>query len=249
MLSAASSQSASAAFDDAAAVPVQYTPTGSPSPFFRPFLQIPTRRMFISFEGIDGSGKSTQARRLATALRAEGRTVVEVREPGGTRLAESVRALLLDPASEITPRAELLLFSAARADLVDRIIAPALERGDTVIADRFFDSTTAYQGAGRGVADPEWLRPFHRYVTAGVIPDRTYLLAISPAAAASRTEARGEADRMEASGEAFYERVAACYDMLAQRDSDRYRVVDATQDAEETHRGILLDAKRLLMRR
>ena len=202
--------------------------------------------MFISFEGIDGSGKSTQARGLAHALRARGHSVVEVREPGGTELAEAVRRLLLDPESEITPRAELLLFSAARADLVERVIRPALERNQIVIADRFFDSTTAYQGAGRGLADPEWLDAFHQFATAGLAPDRTYLLTLPPAVAAERTGARGERDRMEGAGLGFYRRVADGYAALARKHAQRVLQLDGTLPAAELRHTVLKDAERLL---
>lgn len=202
--------------------------------------------VFISFEGIDGSGKSTQARRLASTLRSQGHTVVEVREPGGTFLAESVRTLLLDPASEITPRSELLLFSAARADLVDRVIRPALDRGDVVIADRFFDSTTAYQGVGRGIAEPAWLDRFHAFVTGGLAPERTYLLALAPEAAEARSGARGGSDRMEASGRAFYVRVSEGYGALAAANPNRFCVMDAMQPPDVVSQAILRDAETLL---
>ena len=199
--------------------------------------------MFISFEGLDGSGKSTQAKRLAVRLRSDGYTVVEVREPGGTGVAEAIRQLLLDATREISPRAELLLFSAARADLTERVIRPALDRGHIVIADRFYDSTTAYQGAGRGIADSDWLRAFHRYVTAGLSPDVTYLLDISPQDAALRAGARGEADRMEASGEAFYARVAQSYAQLAALHPERVVVVEGAREREEVEREIARDVR------
>ena len=121
--------------------------------------------MLITFEGIDGSGKSTQARMLEEHLRSEGRNVRLVREPGGPPLAECIRSLLLSHDVEISPFAELLLFSAARAQLVRETIRPALNAGSVVICDRFYESTTAYQGAGRGLADPAWLDEFHKHVT------------------------------------------------------------------------------------
>ena len=146
--------------------------------------------LLLTFEGIDGSGKSTQARRLAAFLREAGRDPLLVREPGGTELSERLRAVLLDTRSNMHPMAELLLFSAARTQLVAERIRPALEAGRIVICDRFYDSTTAYQGAGRGVADPAWLQSFHRRVTDGLVPDRTFLVALPPERAQKRREAK-----------------------------------------------------------
>ena len=196
--------------------------------------------MLVTFEGIDGSGKSTQAERLAGALRARGRRVRRVREPGGADLPERVRALLLDPALHIADRAELLLFSAARAQLVDETIRPALGAGETVIADRFYDSTTAYQGGGRGLADPAWLADFHAFVTGGLVPDRTYLIDV-PLAVAARRRAGARADRMEASGEAFYTRVRMAYLALAAREPERVVILDGTRDPDALHAHILTD--------
>lgn len=189
--------------------------------------------MFISFEGIDGSGKSTQARRLAERLVASGCRVVEVREPGGTPLAEGVRGLLLDPSLRIDPFAEMLLFSAARAQLVAEVVRPALAEGAWVLSDRFFDSTIAYQGAGRALSDAAWLRDFQHRVTGGLVPDRTFLLRVPPEVAASRRAA--QADRMEAAGEAFYARVAAAYDALARAEPQRVRVLDGCLPPDVLH--------------
>ena len=189
--------------------------------------------MFLSFEGLDGSGKTTQIERLDARLREAGRTVVRVREPGGTAVSERIRALLLDPDAPIVPRAELLLFSAARAQLCEQVVRPALHRGDIVLADRFFDSTTAYQGGGRGLADPAWLDDFHRFATGGLVPDLTAYLRLDPAAALDRRRARAERDdRMEAAGDAFFARVAEAYDALARVHPDRILVLDATQPAD-----------------
>ena len=190
--------------------------------------------MFVSFEGLDGSGKTTQLDLLERRLRTLGHAVTRVREPGGSALGEAVRALLLDPAMDIAPRAELLLFSAARAQLCETVLAPALRRGDWVLADRFFDSTTAYQGGGRGVAEAAWLDPFHAFATGGLVPERTFLLRLDPDTALARRADRA-ADRMEASGEAFYRRVAATYDALAAAHPDRIRVLDATRPPDELH--------------
>ncbi|MEL6616769.1 MAG: dTMP kinase [Bacteroidota bacterium] len=200
--------------------------------------------MLITFEGIDGSGKSTQVRRLAEALGARGQTVRRVREPGGAELPERVRSLLLDPALAIADRAELLLFSAARAQLVDEVIRPALASGETVLADRFYDSTTAYQGGGRGLADPEWLDAFHGFVTGGLAPARTYLLDV-PLAVAAERRAGEAADRMEASGDAFYTRVRMAYLALAARESARIVVLDGTLDPDDLHARILADLDEL----
>lgn len=203
--------------------------------------------MFISFEGIDGSGKSTQIALLAERLREAGYAVDVFREPGGTALAEKIRSLLLDPAYDIEAFSELLLFSAARAQLVARKIVPALEAGRVVICDRFFDSTTAYQGAGRQVEDMQWLRAFHLKVTGGLVPDRTFLLTLSAEDALARRAVRdagGAGDRMERVDTAFYERVAAAYLQLASEES-RFCVLDARNTVEDLHRLIWADLENM----
>jgi dTMP kinase len=184
--------------------------------------------VFISFEGIDGSGKTTQAVRLAERLGADGRRVVSVREPGGTPLGEQIRALLLDPSGDVTPRAELLLFSAARAQLVERVIVPALAEGAVVVADRFFDSTTAYQGHGRGVLSPEAADAFHALVTGGLSPDLTLIVDVDLATARQRRATDAD-DRMEASNDAFYTRVREGYHALAALHPDRVAMVDGSR--------------------
>ena len=203
--------------------------------------------MLITFEGIDGSGKSTQARMLEEHLRSEGRNVRLVREPGGPPLAECIRSLLLSHDVEISPFAELLLFSAARAQLVRETIRPALNAGSVVICDRFYDSTTAYQGAGRGLADPAWLDEFHKHVTDGLTPDRTYLIDVSVAVASGRRSGRDEdeADRMESGGENFFERVRAAYLHLAEREPARVLVLDGTLPVDVLHTMIVEDFVRL----
>lgn len=200
--------------------------------------------MFISFEGIDGSGKSTQVTALVQALEQRGATVCQVREPGGTPLGEAIRSLLLDVDNEINGRSELLLFSAARAQLVSDVIRPALARGEVVVADRFLDSTTAYQGAGRELASSDWLSEFHQFVTDGCVPDKTYLLDLAPGIAAARTGARSVSDRMEQSGEEFFQRVTDGYHSAAVRSPDRIVVLDATQPPDRLHEQILHDLRR-----
>jgi len=199
--------------------------------------------MFITFEGVDGSGKSTQVRLLGRYFEERGQVPLLVREPGGTDLSERVRALLLDPAAQIAPRAELLLFSAARAQLVDKVIHPALAEGRVVIADRFYDSTTAYQGGGRALADADWLRDFHAFVTDGLMPDRTYYIDVPPETAAAR---RGtDPDRMEGAGAAFFERVRTAYLDLADAEPERFVVLDGRRSVEALHAAIVHDIETL----
>lgn len=187
--------------------------------------------MFISFEGIDGSGKTTQLFRLARILRERGREVVTVREPGGTRLGESIRTLLLEPESGICPRSELLLFCAARAQLVEDVIRPALGRGAAVLADRFIDSTTAYQIGARALPFPGGPEALHGFTTGGLLPDRTLWFDVSPQIARMR---RGDAerDRIEREVDGFFERVAAEYRLLAGEAASRIVRIDADQDED-----------------
>jgi dTMP kinase len=200
--------------------------------------------MLITFEGIDGSGKSTQARLLMGYFERLGQAPLLVREPGGTALSERVRALLLDPAAHVTPRAELLLFSAARAQLVTEKIRPALDADRIVIADRFYDSTTAYQGAGRALADPDWLRDFHTFVTGGLTPDRTYYIDVPLAMAAARRG--GDRDRMEEAGTAFFERVRTAYQQIAEAEPARVVVLDGRQSVDALHATIVRDVEAVL---
>jgi dTMP kinase len=170
----------------------------------------------IVFEGGEGSGKSTQIRLLAAALAERGVPHLCLREPGGTPLGSEVRRILLDPASDITPRAEALLFMASRAQLVEREIRPALERGDVVLLDRFFLSTYAYQIAGRGLPDAE-VSSANQFATGGLVPDVTFLLALPVAEGLARAASRPAAhDRMEAIGDGFHERVAAAFDAFSE---------------------------------
>jgi dTMP kinase len=211
---------------------------------------LPARSMIITFEGIDGSGKSTQARELCTWLEGYGRTVLYVREPGGTDVSERIRSLLLDPSADMHPFTEMLLFSSARAELCRKKIAPCHEAGDMVICDRFFDSTVAYQGGGRGLADPEWLAAFQRRVAADLVPDRTYLIRVDVDTAARRLAPPGgpaPADEpLEQAGRSFFERVVATYDALAQAEPDRFRVLDGAAGIDEIQAAIRADMSDLL---
>lgn len=204
--------------------------------------------LLITFEGIDGSGKSTQARLLNDYLQDEGYETLLVREPGGTDLSERVRSILLDPSLNVQPFAELLLFSAARAQLVSERIRPAIEEGRVVICDRFYDSTTAYQGAGRGVAEPSWLRSFHQRVTEGLVPDRTYLVDVDTETAQKRRDAETieETDRMEAAGTSFYDRVRRAYYELAEEAPERIVRLDGHRSIEALHETVRADLHTLL---
>jgi dTMP kinase len=170
--------------------------------------------LFVSFEGVDGAGKTTQARLYAAWLRELGLDVVELREPGGTYAGEQIRSLVLDARAPIGARSEALLFAAARAQAVDEIVAPALARGAHVVADRFVDSSLVYQGAVRGLG-VEAVRAINAFALAGLLPDRTVLLELPPASARARRSGQPD-DRIEAESAAFHEQVAQGYlDLLA----------------------------------
>jgi dTMP kinase len=196
--------------------------------------------MFVTFEGVDGSGKSTQARLLAERLVSEGREVVLTREPGGTAAGEQIRELLLH-GTDLAPWAEASLFAAARAQLVDEVIRPALARGADVVSDRYLDSSLAYQGVARGLG-VERVLELNLLATGGLLPDRTFLLALPPADAAARRS--DEPDRIESEGAAFADEVDRAYREIARVFAKRVRVVDAAgkpEDIAETVRGQLRD--------
>jgi dTMP kinase len=186
--------------------------------------------MFISFEGMDGCGKTTQAALLADALETEGLRIVRVREPGGTPAGERIRELLLDPGETIAPVAEALLYAAARAQLVEDVIRPALLEGAHVVADRFVDSSLAYQGVARGLGiDP--VLEVNRFATGDLFPDRTLLLRLDGPEASRRRGA--EPDRIEAEGDGFQAQVASGFAELAVRFPHRIVEVDASGSPDE----------------
>jgi dTMP kinase len=181
--------------------------------------------MFITFEGVDGSGKSTQARLLVDRLRAAGRDVVGTREPGGTDIGEQIRDLLLH-SERVAPWAEATLFSAARAQLVDEVIRPALARGADVVCDRYLDSSLAYQGLARGLG-VERVLEVNLTVTSGLLPDRTFLLLVPGEVAAQR---RGRSpDRIESEGDEFAAEVDRAYREIAEIFAQRVVVLDGTE--------------------
>jgi dTMP kinase len=185
--------------------------------------------MFVTFEGLDGSGKSTQAELLRARLEVDGVDVVSTREPGGTELGERLRDLVLH-GGHVGPWAEALIYVAARAQLVDEVIRPALDRGASVICDRYLDSSVAYQGVARGLGLDRMLE-LNLAAIGGMAPDRTYLLDLDPRQVASRI--RRHHDRLEREGDDFRERAAAGYRELAQRFPERIVVLDATRPVDE----------------
>ena len=181
----------------------------------------------VTIEGLDGAGKTTLAAGLVSALAARGVEAVLLREPGGVELSERVRALVKDPALRVGAPAEALLYAAARAQLVEERVRPLLGEGSWVLLDRFVDSSLAYQGAARGLG-VDRVRELNLFATGGLIPDRTLLLALDPAAGRARLAGRGEEpDRLEAEAAAFFARVAAAYEELAREEPERIRVIDA----------------------
>jgi dTMP kinase len=206
------------------------------------------RGRFIAFEGGEGAGKSTQARMLAGALKAHGISVVLTREPGGTPGAEAIRGLLLDiDAPDWGPRAEALLFAAARADHVDKLIRPTLAEGRWVICDRFLDSSRAYQGGEAGLADEELLE-LHRVGSLGLLPELTVLIEIDADVAAERLAARdlGAADRIGGRDAAYHALVAAAFARFADAEPGRFRRIDGGGDPHAVHAAVLAAVSPLL---
>jgi dTMP kinase len=188
--------------------------------------------LFISLEGIDGSGKTTQGRMLAQAL---GEDAIYVREPGGTPAGEKLRAVLMDAETPLAPEAELLVFLAARAELVASVIEPALAEGKTVVCDRFSDSTIAYQGAARGLG-VERVRELCDFATGGRWPDLTLYLRVDPEKALSQLAID---DRFESEGVEFQRTIAAAYDALAAEETARIRTIDATGAVKQVHNRVM----------
>jgi dTMP kinase len=194
--------------------------------------------LFITLEGGDGSGKSTQSALLTEWLVADGHTVVHSREPGGTELGLELREIILHRRGHIAPRAEALLYAADRAHNIATKVRPAIERGDIVIQDRYLDSSVAYQGAGR-VLDADEVRGISLWATEGLLPDLTVLLDLEPEAARGRMDAtRTKYDRLEAEKHDFHARVRDAYLDLAAAEPDRFLVLDATQPVETIARAI-----------
>jgi dTMP kinase len=188
--------------------------------------------VFITFEGIEAAGKSTLIAALVDDLRARGADVLVTREPGGTSLGDLIRGVFLEPASVIDPLAEAMLMNASRAQLVADVIGPALRAGRTVLCDRFFDATIAYQGYGRGL-DVEMLLELSLIATRRIAPDLTFLLDLPPAVSAQRLVVRGTSDRMEREDEAFHTRVRDGYREIARRFPGRVVLLDGTRDPDE----------------
>lgn len=208
---------------------------------------VASRGKFITFEGLDGCGKSTQIERLAAALRKQGLRVVITREPGGTPTGEKIRQLLLDTSTPaLTPLAELALMFASRAQHIKEVIQPALSEGRVVLCDRFTDSTEAYQGGGRKLGS-EPVRALHRILCDDLQPDLTILMDSDVAASVDRARRRNQArdsaesdeNRFEQENRAFFARVHAAYLAIAAREPQRVAVVDARGTPEETHRKIM----------
>ena len=201
--------------------------------------------MFITFEGPEGAGKSTQLTRLVARLMAAGLAPTVTREPGGTPLGTRVREVLLDPELDMHALPEFLLYSASRAQLVQDVLRPALSRGEVVVCDRYFDSSLAYQGAGRGLP-LALLQGITHEVTGGLRPDLTVLLDLDPALGLQRAAARGQPDRLERADLAFHQRVRQGFLELAAQEPQRFVVLDATKTPDELEAEVWAAVERAL---
>ena len=197
---------------------------------------------FLTFEGIDGCGKSTQMRLLENELHLRGIDVIATHEPGGTALGRRLRAALLDPAESVDPLAEILIYAADRAQHVRTIVRPALEAGQVVLSDRYADSTVAFQGAGRGFAK-ELVKTVIDIATGGLKPDLTFFFDLSVAECMARTMRRTDGgihnDRLESENEAFHTRVRNAYLEIAAAEPERVRIIDAGGSVDETHNRVM----------
>ncbi|WP_340102997.1 dTMP kinase [Rhodohalobacter sp. 8-1] len=200
--------------------------------------------MFITFEGIDGSGKSTQISLLKTYLSTKNIQSHIFREPGGTDISERIRSLLLHDTEEMDPVTELLLFSSARSQLIAEKVIPLLENNETVILDRFYDSTVAYQGYGRQSASLNDIDHLNRIAAHGLVPDLTFYLRLSIENADRRTSSNDK-DRMEKSGRAFFDKVSEGFDELSSREK-RFKVIDANREKAKVHQEIVNHVESLL---
>ena len=202
--------------------------------------------LFITFEGGDGSGKTTQINLLATWLESQGQTVVLTREPGGTDLGVELRNIVLHRKGFIAPRAEALLYAADRSHHIHSLVRPALERGEVVVQDRYLDSSVAYQGAGR-VLDPEEVRELSLWATERLMPNLTVLLDVPASVAKARqAQTEREYDRLEAEAEDFHTRVRESYLSLAEAEPERFLVVNGELPIEEIHHSIITKVSDLL---
>lgn len=188
--------------------------------------------MFITFEGIDGSGKTTQMDLAYKLLRDLGREIIAVREPGSTGLSEQIRSILLESKGTINPISELMLFQSARAELTEKVILPALKKDKIVLCDRYYDSTTAYQGYGRGI-DLEAIKHTNSLAAQGLVPDITFLFTVSWEISKARRKG-GPIDRMENESRAFFDRVAKGYEEIAEKE-ERFVVLDSDGDPKTIH--------------
>jgi dTMP kinase len=197
------------------------------------------RGTLITIEGLDGAGKTTLAEGLRRELAAHGTHTRLLREPGGVEISERIRTLVKDPALDVLPRTEALLYAAARAQLVEQLLEPLLSEGAVVLLDRFVDSSLAYQGAGRALGVEE-IRAVNMFATGGLAPDRTLLLRISPTDGRARQHERAsEPDRLERESERFFTAIASAYEQLARAEPERIRVIDASQPPEMVLRDAL----------
>ncbi len=205
----------------------------------------PTNGLFITFEGIDGSGKSTQMALCQQALEKAGYTVLITRNPGGTNLGQGIRKILLHHPGYVSPRCELLLYIADRAQHMDEVILPALAKGTIILCDRHIDSTMAYQGYGRNL-DKAMIQQLNDMATGNRKPDLTFLLDGNPAVLLTRVDQRGETDRLEQEKLNFFEKTAQGYRAIATNEPDRFRVMEALKTKEFLHQEIMAQLQTIL---